>query len=116
MTNLVAFVQDSIISGVAGGVAYDGLKAILGTSFDKLANYLKNDEEQKFEAALDMLLSENEELKKQIEELQRGENIQNIIQNNTNGDNIAGGKTDRSVNIGGISSGVIITGDNNKVQ
>ena len=112
MTNLVAFVQESIVSGVAGGVAYDSLKTILGASFDKLDNYLKKNEEQKFEAALDMLLSENEELKKQIEELQRGKNIQN----NTNGDNIAGDKIDRSVNVGSNSSGVIITGDNNKVQ
>ena len=114
--DLITFVQETIGGGIAGGAAYDGLKMILGNSNEKLSSYLQKNETAKFEAALDMLLSENMELRKKIERLQNGENIQNIIQNNVYGDNIAGDKIDKSVSIGGNSAGVIITGDNNKVK
>jgi hypothetical protein len=113
--DLINFVQETIVSGVAGSAAYDGLKMILGKSYEKLSTYLKNNETSKFEAALDILFSENEELRKQIERLQKGENIQNIVQNNVYGDNIAGDKIDKSVSIGGSNSGIVITGDNNEL-
>lgn len=114
--DLVTFIQETIVGGIAGGAAYDGLKMILGNSYDKLASYLQNKEIHKFEAALDMLLSENIEVKKSLEHLRDGNYMQSIIQNNVNGYNIAGNKLDTSVTVGGNSSGIIIVGDNNKID
>ena len=101
--DLITFVQETIGGGIAGGAAYDGLKMILGNSYEKLSSYLQKNETAKFEAALDMLLSKNMELREKIERLQNGENI-------------AGDKIDKSVSIGGNSSGTIITGDGNIVN
>jgi hypothetical protein len=99
MQNLVTFVQEAIVSGVAGSVAYDGLKTVLGSSYDRLSTYLSNNETEKFEGALEMLLEENQELKQQIEQLQQGRSI----------------TYDNSVKIGGNNSGNIVTGNNNTV-
>lgn len=100
MQEIIQFVSTSIASGVVGSVAYDGLKAILGSSFDKLSSYLVNDEKAKFEGALEMLLEQNEELKQQIIELQKGNSV----------------TIDNSIKIGGNSSGVNVIGSNNNVN
>ena len=47
MQSLVTFVQEAIVGGVTGSVAYDGIKLVLGSSYDKLAKYLSNDETEK---------------------------------------------------------------------
>ena len=76
MQEIVQFVSTSIASGVVGSVAYDGLKVVLGSSFDKLSSYLSNNEKAKFEGALEILL-ENETLVKEIESLMEGKTIDN---------------------------------------
>jgi len=114
--DLITFVKETIIGGIASGAAYDGLKMILGKSYEKLSYYLQKNETAKFEAALDMLLSENIELKAKIERLKNGENIRNILQNNIYGDNIGRDKIDKSVKVSGDSTGIIITGNNNTLK
>ena len=74
MQEIVQFVSTSIASGVVGSVAYDGLKVVLGSSFDKLSSYLSNNQEAKFEGALEMLL-EDKTLLKEIEALMDGKII-----------------------------------------
>jgi len=117
MQNLVTFVQEAIVSGVAGSVAYDGLKVVLGTSFDRLSTYISNDETAKFEGALEMLLEENDELRKQIEALKEGKEVFSTVINQSHtgsGDNVGGDKIVNSgVSIGGSNSGNIVTGDGN---
>ena len=74
MQELVGFVSGAMVGGVVGNATYDGLKAILGSSFDKLSSYLSNNQKEKFEGALEMLL-EDETLVKKIEELMDGKTI-----------------------------------------
>ena len=100
MQEIVQFVSTSIASGVVGNVAYDGLKVILGSSFDKLSSFLSNNQEKKFEGALEILLEQNKELKQQIIELQQGKTAVH----------------DNSVKVNGNNSGVIVTGSNNSVN
>mgnify|MGYP003543921895 CR=1 FL=1 len=96
MQEIIQFVSNSI----TGGVAYDSLKVILGSSFNKLTSYLSNNEKEKFEGALEILLEQNEEMKQQIIELQKGKSIVN----------------DKSIKIGGQSSGINVTGNNNIIN
>ena len=100
MQEIVQFVSTSIASGVVGSVAYDGLKAVLGSSFDMLSDYLSTNKEAEFNGALTMLLMQNEALKQQIIELQQGKSI----------------VFDNSVDVGGNNSGNIVTGSNNTVS
>lgn len=100
MQEVITFVSTAIAGGVVGNTTYDGLKIVLGSSFDKLSSYLSNNQEAKFEGALEMLLEQNEELKKQIIELQKGNSL----------------TIDNSIKIGGNSSGVNVVGNNNNVN
>ena len=100
MQSLVTFVQEAIVGGVTGSVAYDGIKLVLGSSYDKLAKYLSNDETEKFQSVLEFLLEENETLKNQIIELQKGNSV----------------TIDNSIKVGGNSSGVNVIGNNNNVN
>ncbi len=100
MQSLVTFVQEAIVGGVTGSVAYDGIKLVLGSSYDKLAKYLSNDETEKFQSVLEFLLEENQTLKNQIIELQKGNSV----------------TIDNSIKIGGNSSGVNVIGNNNNVN
>ena len=100
MQELINFVSLSIVGGTIGNASYDGLKLILGNHFDKLLNYLKENKQEKFEGALEILLEENSELREQIEQLKQGKkiNIINITQSHLgNGDNIGG---DKNITIG----------------
>lgn len=100
MQEIVQFVSTSMASGIVGSVTYDGLKIILGSSFDKLSSYLSSNQKEKFEGALEMLLEQNKELKQQIIELQQGKNIVN----------------DNSIKISGKNSGINVTGNNNIIN
>jgi hypothetical protein len=100
MQEIVQFVSGAMIGGVVGNTTYDGLKVILGSSFDMLANFLSNNENAEFKGALTILLAQNEELKQQIIDLQQGKSVSN----------------DNSVKVGGNNSGVIVTGNNNSVN
>lgn len=100
MQELVQFVSGAMIGGVVGNTTYDGLKIILGSSFDRLSNYLLNNEIIKFEVALDMLFEENKELKTEIEQLQQGKSV----------------VSDNSIKVGGNNSGNIVTGNNNTIH
>ena len=62
MQEIVEFVSGAMAGGVVGNTTHDALKAILGSSFDRLFSYLSNNEKAKFEGALEMLLEQNEEL------------------------------------------------------
>ena len=75
MQEIVEFISGAMIGGVVGNTTHDGLKVILGSSFDKLSSYLSNNEKLKFEGALEMLFEQNEELKQQIMDLQRRKKI-----------------------------------------
>jgi len=95
MQELVGFVSGAMIGGVVGNTTYDGLKIILGSSFDMLLKFLSNNEKAEFKGALTILLMQNEELKKQIEQLQQGKEISTtiIIQTHSGlGDNVGGDK------------------------
>ena len=100
MQEIVEFVSGAMVGGVVGNTTHDGLKVILGSSFDRLSSYLSNNEKAKFEGALEMLLEQNEELKQQIVDLQEGKTV----------------TTDNSVKIGGNNSGVVVTGNHNSVN
>ncbi len=55
MKEIIEFVSSSIVEGVVGDIVYDSLKAILGSSFDILSRYIKNNEDREFKGALKML-------------------------------------------------------------
>jgi len=76
MQGIVQFVSTAIAGGVVGNIAYDSLKVILGSQFDKLSSYLANKQEAKFEGALEVLL-EDKTIAKKIEELMEGKIIDN---------------------------------------
>ena len=92
MQEIIQFVSNLITEGVA----YDSLKVILGSSFNKLTSYLSNNEKEKFEG----LLKQKEEMKQQIKKQQKGKSIVN----------------DKSIKIGGQSSGINVTGNNNIIN
>ncbi len=69
MKEIIEFVSSSIVEGVVGDIVYDSLKAILGSSFDILSRYIKNNEDREFKGALKMLLEQNSQLKEEIEKL-----------------------------------------------
>ena len=96
MQEIIQFVSNLITEGVA----YDSLKVILGSSFNKLTSYLSNNEKEKFEGALEILLEQNEEIKQQIIKLQQGKSIIN----------------DNSIRIDGKNSGINVTGNNNIIN
>ena len=100
MQETVKFISEAMVGGVVGNATYEGLKVILGSSFDRLSNYLINKETVKFEVALDMLFEENKELKRQIEQLQQGKSV----------------TFDNSIKVGGNNSGNIVTGNNNTIN
>lgn len=87
MEPLITFVW----SAIAGGVVYDGVKAILGNSFQRLADYKANDQKAKFEETLEILLENNDKLRTQLSALASGEQT-NITTGNitTNGNVIVG--------------------------
>lgn len=68
--NLVDFVWNAM----SGGAFYDGVKFILGTSFDKLKSLFETNSKDDFVSHLETIFSVNEEIKKQLSELkQNGE-------------------------------------------
>ena len=75
-------------TGVAGSGVYDGVKLILGQTFGKLEIFARNDDKEKFDLVLQTAIESNEAIKSQLEQLQRGENIQILKQQNIHGDNI----------------------------
>ena len=53
---LIGFVWNAISGDVIGNAAYDGVKAILGKGFDRLASYAKENKKNDFKIALQALL------------------------------------------------------------
>jgi hypothetical protein len=74
MQEIIVFVSTAIAGGVVGNTTYDGLKVILGSSFNMLSSYLSTNQEVKFEGALEMLL-EDESVAEQIKSLMDGKEI-----------------------------------------
>jgi hypothetical protein len=67
--NLVAFIWTAVVSGVAGNAAYDGIKAILGKGFERLASYAREKKKGEFEIALLSILETNEKIEQQLSQL-----------------------------------------------
>jgi len=80
---LIDFVFSSMAGGMIGNFAYDGLKKVLGSNFEKLSSFIKNDEKEKFEGALEILL-ENKTLKAEILALKNGKLIDGSLNKITN--------------------------------
>ena len=92
MDSLTSFVF-GILNGVAGNAVYDQLKNILGDKLHyKLEDFAKKDDKEKFITTLDGAVTAKEELKLQIEDLQKGRIINTNYMNNVFGDNVAGNK------------------------
>ena len=91
--DLISFVFGAAASGVTGNAIYDGIKLVLGNSFTKLEEFAKNDDREKFGLVLQAVLENNDTIKQQLEQLQRGETITIINQQHSGkGDNVAGSK------------------------
>lgn len=69
-------------NAMSGGVFYDGVKSILGASFEKLKSFFTDSKKDEFKSHLETIFSVNEEIRKQLEELQKGTEI-NINSKNT---------------------------------
>jgi hypothetical protein len=69
--NLIEFVWEAITAGVIGSAAYEGVRAILGKGYDKLASYSKNKQKSNFDATLLSILEEDERVKQQLSQLQK---------------------------------------------
>jgi len=69
-------------SAMSGGIFYDSVKGIFGASFEKLKNFIDKDKKDDFTSHLETIFSVNEEIKKQLEELQKNSEI-NINSKNT---------------------------------
>ena len=82
----------STLTGVSGNAAYEGIKFILGGTFSSLEASAKADDKDKFEIILQTAMEQNKEVKQQLEQLQQGQSIHSIKQNNVFGDNVAGNK------------------------
>ena len=89
MLEIVNFVSSSIVGGVAGNLAYDELKIILGSFFHKLSSYLHNEEHSKFQSELEVLLDKNKELKQQIIALHQAKNTNITINGDIKGVGVA---------------------------
>ena len=86
MDPLVTFVYP-ILTGVATNALYDGIKAIFPKkSFEKLEKLAKEKKEEEFKEQLEMILELNENIKKALEELKNGKNIE-VNQTNIYGNN-----------------------------
>ncbi len=91
--DLISFVFGAAASGVTGNAVYDGIKLVLGNGFAQLEAFAKNDDREKFELVLQTVLENNDTIKQQLEQLQRGETITIVNQqHNGKGDNVAGNK------------------------
>ncbi|MDK2042080.1 hypothetical protein [Aliarcobacter butzleri] len=58
MKEIIEFVSVSIMNGVIGNTSYDLLKNILGTSFDNIKSYITNNQNEKFQCELNILLKD----------------------------------------------------------
>lgn len=67
---------------ISGGVVYDGIKSILGKSYEKLKNFADGGKKDEFASHLETIFSVNEQIKKQLEELQKSSET-NINSKNT---------------------------------
>lgn len=67
---------------MSSGAFYDGVKFILGASYEKLKSFVDENKKDDFTSHLETIISVNEGIKKQLEELQKGSEI-NINSKNT---------------------------------
>lgn len=59
-------------SAMAGGAFYDGIKALLGTSFNRLHQHYTQQERAEFEQTLEILLDNNQQLRQNLAALAQG--------------------------------------------
>lgn len=69
-------------SAISGEIFYDGIKSVLGKSYEKLKSFADGGKKDEFTSHLETIFSVNEEIKKQLEELQKNSEI-NINSKNT---------------------------------
>lgn len=69
-------------NAMSGGVVYDSVKFVFGASFNKLKGFFEENNKDDFSSYLETIFSINEEIKKQLTELQQHGEI-NINSKNT---------------------------------
>ncbi|MDO5356115.1 MAG: hypothetical protein Q4E77_01290 [Conchiformibius sp.] len=87
---LINWTWQAIASGMAGNAAYDGIKALLGNSFNRLEQHYTQQERTEFEQTLEILLENNRQLRQDLTALAQGKNSRNISHihmDDLNGDN-----------------------------
>lgn len=93
---LINWTWQAIASGIAGNAAYDGIKALLGTSFNRLHQHCTRQERTEFENELQTLLDNNQQLRQDLAALAQGKNNHSVNIRIQTGDIRANG----NVNIG----------------
>jgi hypothetical protein len=78
---LINFVYDSIASGAVGNGAYDIMKSLFNKSFERLLNYVGDNDKNNFKNTLEILLESNEELKNKLMALKNGGNLSEVSGN-----------------------------------
>lgn len=69
---LTNFAWSAIAGGVVGNAAYDGIKALTGAGFTRLANYTSSDQRHEFNIALQAMLESNQALRDSLTQLAMG--------------------------------------------
>lgn len=89
---IINYAFQTILAGVSGNAAYEGIKLILGGSFSNLEASVKANDKDKFEMILQTAIVQNNEIKQQLEQLRQSKSINVVKQDNVFGDNIVGNK------------------------
>jgi hypothetical protein len=76
--DIVPFVWNAL----AGGIAYDAVKACLGKTAERLIAFVRNDEKTRFEDTLRAVVESNDKIRQQLEALQAGASTVNITTGN----------------------------------
>lgn len=106
------FLWASISSGVIGNAAYDGIKAILGSAFDRLVGHANAQKRAEFDAAVHAILETNQEIRNTLSSVASGTSISISQHHSGTGDNVAG---DKIVN-NHHAPNTLLVNDNNGVR
>ena len=72
IAELINWTWQAVASGMAGNAAYDGIKALLGNSFNRLHQHYTQQERTEFEQTLEILLDNNQQLRQNLAALAQG--------------------------------------------
>ena len=96
IAELINWTWQAVASGMAGNAAYDGIKALLGNSFNRLHQHYTQQERAEFGQTLEILLENNQQLQQDLTALAQGKNSHSVNIHIQNSDICANG----NVNIG----------------